>query len=303
MLKNIIRLPLFATITYAFISCNSGEAKQDPVSKDIIALADSAAAADSAMPAGSVKADEYYANADGQEADSSFTNYPLDGFSENAASPKHPATILTTGQFHEDEVRKEDAGRSWYGIFQNSNGYYIDTTRIVTKKVQDPVDDEGTLNGWEVKTTNGDTSLLLFAGVNGLEKRQIKEVSLRKKEILPGESVTYTYNGITYTLYATGNKYKEKPESDYYIVNSYRLFIKATINGTERTQLLVSSRGFDDAMIDIIFAGDIDGDNIPDLIINTSYHYNATVPTLYLSKPADSKEVFKLMGWHVSVGC
>jgi hypothetical protein len=91
--------------------------------------------------------------------------------------------------------------------------------------------------------------------------------------------------------------------SNFYLVSNYRLFIKATINGTERNQMLVSSRAFDDAMIEILFAGDIDGDNIPDLIINTSYHYNAIVPTLYLSKPAGDKEILKVMGWHVSVGC
>ena len=303
MLKNIIRLTLFSTITYTLIACNSGKAKQEPVGKDISALADSAAAEDSIMPAASVKADEYYDNTNEQEEDSSFTNYPLDGFKENTVSVEHPATILTTGQFHADEVSKDDRNRSWYGIFQNGVGYYIDTTHILTKRVQDPVDEEGTMTGWKVKTTNSDTSLLLFAGVSGLEKRQIKECTLSKKEILPGESVIYTYNGITYTLYATGNKHKVSATSDYYMVNNYRLFIKATINGTERNQLLVSSRGFDDEMIDIIFAGDIDGDNIPDLIINTSWHYNAIVPTLYLSKPAGSNDVLKLMGWHVSVGC
>lgn len=301
MLKNIIRLSLFAS----FISCNSGEAKQKPVGKDISAMANSTAAVDSGVAAASVKADEYYATADVQEADPNFINYPLDGFSNDSAAAKYPASILTTGQFHEDEVSKEDNNRSWYGIFQNNNGYYVDATRIVTKRVQDPVldDEEGKVTGWDVKTTNRDTSLFLFAGVNGIDKHQIKPVSLDKNEILPGESVTYIDNGITYTLYATGNKQKERSDSDNYIVNSYRLFIKATINGTERTQLLVSCSSFDDAMCKILFAGDIDGDTIPDLIIDVSYHYNATAPALYLSKPADSKDVFKLMGWHVSVGC
>ena len=304
MLNNLIRLTLFSTITYTLIACNSGKTKQRPLGKDTNAPADSMVVEDSAMLAGSVKADDYYANA-GEDADSSFANYPLSSFDDDSTVNKYPAAILTTGYFHEDEVRKEDRSRNWYGIFQNSNGYYLDTTRIVTKRAHDAVvdEDEGKAAGWQVKTTNSDTSLLLFAGVNGLEKRQIKEVNLRKKEVLPGESVTYTYNGIAYTLYATGNKHKESANSDSYIVNNYQLFIKTTINGTERTQLLVSSRRFDDEMIDILFAGDIDGDNIPDLIINTSYHYNAIVPTLYLSKPADSKDVFKVMGWHVSVGC
>ncbi|MCS3798799.1 hypothetical protein [Niastella sp. OAS944] len=301
MLKNIIRLSLFAS----FISCKSGEAKQKPVGKDIFAMADSMDAADSAMPAGSVKADEYYANADGNNEDPNFPNYPLASFGDDSTLKNYPATILTTGQFHEDEVSREDAGRNWYGIFQNKDGYYIDTTHITTKRVEDPVaeDEAGKPTGWEVKTTNTDTSLLLFAGVNGIKKHQIKPVSLSKNIVWPGESVTYTNNGITYTLYATGNKRKERPNDEYYIVTSYRLFIKATINGSEHTQLLVSCRSFDDVMVEVLFTGDIDGDNIPDLIINTSHHYNVEAPALYLSKPAGSNEVLKLMGWHVSVGC
>lgn len=304
MLKNIIRLTLFFTITYTLSACNSGEEKQKTVGKDTFAPAGSMAAADSALPAGSVKADEYYANADGYD-DPHFPNYPVTGYDDDSTVKNNPATILTTGTFHEDEVSKEDSSRNWYGIFKSSNGYYIDTTRIVTKRVVDPIadDEEGKITGWDVKTTNSDTSLLLFAGVNGLKKHQIKPVSLSKKIIWPGDSVTYTYNGIIYTLYATGNKYKEKPDSDDYSVASYRLFIKVIINGTERTQMLVASRSFDDQMTGIMFAGDIDGDNIPDLIINTSYDYNAFIPTLYLSRYAGSNEVLKLMGWHISVGC
>lgn len=302
MLKNKIRLSVYSALTYLLISCNSGEPKQEPVNKDIFAMADSAAAADSAMPAGSVKADEYYANAEGQD-DANFINYPSAGF-EDTTVTQYPATILTTGLFHDDEVHNAHRNRSWHAIFQNSNGYYVDTARVVIKRAHDPLADEedGKLTGWQVSTANSDTSILLFAGVNGLEKRQIKEINLRKKEIQAGESVTYTYNGITYTLYATGAKVQEEPGAPV-TVHNYRLFIKAIINGTERTQMLVAAREFDDRITRIIFAGDIDGDNIPDLVIDTSYHYNATIPALYLSKPANSNEVLKLMGWHVSAGC
>jgi hypothetical protein len=302
MFKNLIRLTLCASLTYTLVSCKSGKSKQEPVNKEIFAMADSAATDDSTMPAWSVKADDYYANAEDQD-DRDFINYPSAGF-EDTTVTQYPATILTTGLFHDDEVHNAHRNRSWYAIFQNSNGYYVDTARVVIKRAHDPLADEedGKLTGWQVNTANSDTSILLFAGVSGLEKRQIKEVNLRKKEIQAGESITYSNNGITYTLYATGTKVQEEPGAPV-TVHNYRLFIKATINGTERTQMLVAAREFDDSMTRIIFAGDIDGDNIPDLIIDTSYHYNATIPTLYLSKPAGSREVLKVMGWHVSVGC
>ena len=297
MIKNLIRLTLITSL----ISCNSGKPKNEPVGKDIFAVADSAAAPDSAMPAGSVKADEYYENA---QEDLGFKDYPLTSFDDDSTVRQYPATILTTGLFHNEEVHNDDSRRSWYGIFQNADGYYIDTARVVIKRAMDPIADDkgGKITGWQVQTANSDTSLLLFAGVNGLEKRQIKDISLRKKEIQPGDSVTYVYNGITYTLFATGDKVQEEPGAPV-TVSNYRLFIKAIINGTERIQMLVAARGFDDRMTGIMFAGDIDGDNIPDLIINTSNHYNVTAPALYLSKPAGGNDVLKLMGWHVSVGC
>ncbi len=53
----------------------------------------------------------------------------------------------------------------------------------------------------------------------------------------------------------------------------------------------------------VLFAGDLDGDGFPDLIIDTINHYNGSRPTLYLSKPARGNDLLKIMGWHVSVGC
>jgi hypothetical protein len=233
--------------------------------------------------------------------DSNFKNFPVDF---NKDSLQFPATLLTTGQFHEDEVSREDVSRSWYGLFMNKDGYYLDSTGITTKRVEDPVGDEdGQATGWEVKTINTDTSLLLFAGIDGLSKRKIVPAELSKQELQPGEKVTFAYNGIVYTLYATGDRKKDPHSSNDYFITSYRLFLKATINGAERRQLLASARILDDAMITVLFAGDIDGDTIPDLIINTSWHYNAEAPTLYLSKPADKTQLLKIMGLHVSVGC
>jgi hypothetical protein len=232
--------------------------------------------------------------------DPNFKNFPV-SFSND--SIHYPAAILTTGQFHEEEVSMDDVGRSWYSLFRNKEGYYLDSTGLIIKSVNDPVaDDEGQATGWDIKTNNTDTSLLLIAGIEGLSKRTIVPAVLSKQKVLPGEKVTFTYNGIVYTLYATGDK-KKDPDSESWPITSYQLFLKATINGVERRQLLVAAREFDDYMVEVLFAGDIDGDTIPDLIIDTSFHYNAEAPTLYLSKPADKTQLLKIVGMHVSVGC
>jgi hypothetical protein len=234
------------------------------------------------------------------QIDSNFKNFPVN-FSDT--STHYPASLLTAGLFHSEEVTKENVGRNWYGLFHNKEGYYLDSTGITTTKIHDGVaDDEGQATGWEVQTNNTDTSLLLFAGVDGLSKRTITSAVLSKQEILPGEKESFMYNGIVYTLYATGDKKKET-NSDSYIITSYQLFLQVTINGVDRKQLLVSARILDDTTIRILFAGDIDGDTIPDLIINTSWHYNAEAPTLYLSKPAEKNKLLRIMGLHVSTGC
>ena len=274
----MFRLPVYPIMVCFLFSCHSNAAKKPSIE---------------ATYANEKGLDTSVAIIEARSADSVFSSYPIDTI--------YPARILTSGgAFHEEEVDKTDAGRGWYGLFMNNEGYYLDSTRIVTKRVEDPTGEEGSLTGWEVKTSNSDTSMLLISGVNGLSKRKIVPGTLGKREIFPGESTTFSYNGITYTLYATGNK---GPGGDNYIITSYRLFIKATINGKQRQQLLVAQRAFDDAITTILFAGDIDGDGIPDFIIDTTNHYNGYRPTLYLSKPAGGTQLLKVMGWHVSVGC
>jgi hypothetical protein len=288
MHKSVMRLLAFPMLIGAFYSCQSNKNKTEKApgaaTATIIKAMDTSAVAVEEAP----------------QVDSNFKNFPADFGND---SIHYPAAILTTGQFHEDEVSNDDVNRSWYGLFQNKEGYYLDSTGITTTRVHDGVaDDEGQATAWEVKTNNTDTSLLLFAGVDGLSKRKITSAVLSKQEILPGEKVSFIYNGIVYTLYATGDK-KKDPDSDSYFITSYQLLLKATINGTERRQLLMSARILDETMIKVLFAGDIDGDTVPDLIINTSWHYNAEAPTLYLSKPADKAQILKITGMHVSVGC
>lgn len=290
MLNSVIRLFVYPILVGTIISCTSGNAHNTFIaSQDTLVNTQD-------TPSGVIETAEIEPN---------FRNFPLD-FNNDTAYLNNPARILTTGEgFHSDEVHPDDAGRSWYGIFMNIDGYYLDSTRILTKRVEDPLGEEkeGEYTGWQVKTTNPDTSLLLISGTVGLSKRKIVPVAIQKKEVLPGESTTFSYNGNAYTLYATGNRTEKSPDGIFHSAINYRLFIKATINGTERKQLLAAYSRFDDAMVEILFAGDIDGDAIPDLILNTSYHYNAIVPTLYLSKPASGGNLLKVMGWHVSVGC
>jgi hypothetical protein len=85
-------------------------------------------------------------------------------------------------------------------------------------------------------------------------------------------------------------------------ITDYKLYLTTGKKEETTVQLLAESH-FDQAITSIIFAGDMDGDDIPDLIIDTSNHYNVRSRALYLSKPAPKGRLLKLMGEHRTVRC
>lgn len=215
------------------------------------------------------------------------------------------AKVLTVGTFHKDEVSKNASRFKWYGLFKSQNGYYLKQTKIKTTNVYDPVldEDEDEKTGWEIQAINEDTCLILIEPLSFLTDRIVQDAKLPEHYIYPGDTIVWSYSGINYTIFATGKKKKVQEDPDWFDVWNYKLYLTATINGQQRKSLLVAQPGFDDQMIYLIFAGDIDGDGILDLIIDTSAHYNATIPTIYLSKPAQAGELVKPVGGHRSVGC
>jgi hypothetical protein len=225
---------------------------------------------------------------------------------EYPSDTTYPARLLPSGySFHDGEVDPQSDTYRWKGIFKTDTGYYLTDTKVILSRTHDEVLDEkeSDKTGWMVNSDIKDTAVILISGVDYLNNKSILKVKLPANAPMPGERHLFTYNGIAYTLYATGVKRPERPGGNGYFISKYKLFIKAKLNGQSYNQLLLSITGFDDGFANIMFAGDIDGDLIPDFIIDTSYHYNLTRPTLYFSKPAEKGNLLKVMAMHSSVGC
>src|SRR5690606_29970484 len=167
-------------------------------------------------------------------------------------------------------------------------GFYLQETKLKTKRVYDQIVDENEneKTGWEVQTINKDTSIILIEASKFLTPHNVQQAILSKEQVYPGDTLRINYLGIDYKIFATGGKKKVQNDPEWFDVWNYKLYLTATIKGQQKTSLLVAQPNFDDQMINLIFAGDIDGDGILDLIIDTSRHYNATSPTIYLSRPA-----------------
>jgi hypothetical protein len=202
--------------------------------------------------------------------------------------------ILQTGSFHKDDVSANSARLKWKGLFKTNDRFYIKDADVKFSRQHDgEVDDHTQNTGWRVQCGEKDSTKLLISGLNELNNGEINQIALSKGTLLPGEKEEFNYSGTTYTLYASGKK------KDGYIYN-YKLFLMATVKGHSFNQLLIAQPFFGQAFTDqvlttIYFAGDLDGDNIPDFLIDTTDALTATVPGLYLSKPAGDKAILKLV--------
>jgi len=193
-----------------------------------------------------------------------------------------PGHIITTGGFHGDEVWDNLEQENWFGLFKGAQRYYIAATPVTVKAVYDAIVDEDStkdITGREVLVPNNDTCVLLMSHLEDfLKAHEVEPALLPRDRVKPGESITIRYRDVEYTLSATGNS-RMAGENDEYIWN-YKLYLTAAKNGTTVKQMLAAFPSFDDQMVTLLFAGDIDGDGKLDFIIDTTNHYNVTVPTL-----------------------
>jgi hypothetical protein len=214
----------------------------------------------------------------------------------------YDAKILTIdGVYHSDEVDPKWAKFNWQGIFKKDDSYYAAKTDVIIRHAYDAIADDKT--GWEIKTSIKDSAILLVSNIDNLTDQKIKRINLSKSQLLPGESEDFICNGKTCTLYALGSKRSESPGSDIYSVKDYKLFLKVKKDGVEYNQLMVATNDETDTFANILFVGDIDGDGMPDFIVDTTKHENSEVQTLYLSKPSGKKSLLKVIGMHAVVGC
>ena len=213
--------------------------------------------------------------------------------------------ILRTEIFHNDEVEQNFDKKVWFGLFKKDNVYTLSQTQVFIKSVNDPIVDENEEDktGWEVTTSIKDTCIVLIEKKPYLSNREVWNIKV-PANLGDNEDFEFNYKNIEYTLFALVKKRKERVDSEWIEVSDYSLYLRAYENGKETKTLLVAKNNIDERFIEIVFAGDIDGDGRLDLIIDTSNHYNVSSPTLYLSKPAsEEKKIIKPVGVFTTVGC
>ena len=176
----------------------------------------------------------------------------------------------------------------WTGIYVDENGMYCKPTQAKIKAVRDMWnDDEDNLDATIIDDESEIPSVFLFSGITVPENFRVKSFNNIPNRILVGNSTKLG----DYILKADGEVTQENQ-----LPLTYRLTIMGSKNGKEIEQVIVNHEFLDDAMTAILWVGDLDGDGIPDMIIDMSPKYSYSTPSLFLSSQADDGDILKLVG-------
>ena len=206
-------------------------------------------------------------------------------------------SIILPTSFASQDLDSTIESMTWVGLFSNDNDNSVTCykTTLKMKPIHSPMfDKEGEMSGIKIYCEGfANDPMLLVAGIEIPENMQIDSYKGLKNSLLPGESMQLGDN----TIKASGTM------DEYSRVRDYKLLITGTKNGTSIEQIFLEQEYFDDAMIQFIWAGDIDKDGFPDLYMNISYKYSFSNPALFLSSKAGDNELLKLVAEIKLFGC
>ena len=196
-----------------------------------------------------------------------------------------------------NNVGPEYAKLNWMGIFHNNGSYYLKPTKTkVNKHTPSAAEDPSEESVWLLKCEVKDSCFRLISGVDNLAVGPIKRIKINDF-YYAGQKQEFNYEGVVYTLYTTGTKRNGN-------IYNFKLFLTANVKGHTFNQLLYSlgsnvalHNGGDEVdTVFISFVGDIDGDKIPDFIIDDGgYAFGSS--RLFLSTPAGNNAILKLVGY------
>ncbi len=221
--------------------------------------------------------------------------------SDLTPEPKTAVKLLMEGTFHKNEVWRGAEGKNWLGLFKDDKGYVLRPTTLRVTTVQDPVlDNQGVFSGREVTATEKD-ALFFITGMKPSAAGSIDTASFTRTTLAAGKQLTYTFKGKEYHIKAQGDSVQAS--TGEYRYSRYGWVASGTKNGRKVEQLVAEDSSFDDSIYLLLWAGDLDRDGIPDLLLDLSNHYNVSRYVLLLSSHAEKGKLYKKVAVFEAIGC
>ena len=213
--------------------------------------------------------------------------------------------VMPNFMIHQGELPDCSLDSTWYSLAKTPDGSWSLTPfSPIPATVFDPILDQDSLHptGIRIHSEATDSSWLYLSGQFHRRTGMISALPFRHI-VLPEDTIRFDLKGKTYQLYATGRKKFIEQLNQWYVMGDYQLFLTAEKNEETVTQLICSWPVFDDSMIEIMFAGDLDQDGSLDLILDNSPKYNSFRPTIYLSGRSPDSLLVHVTAMNAYVGC
>ena len=217
-----------------------------------------------------------------------------------APEPDTPLKILLEGSYHKNEVWSGAEKKDWLGLFHENGAYVLRPAKLEISTVHDPVlDEEHVRSGREVKAA--EPNLVFFlTGLQHVKHGAVDTAHYAKTVVAAGKDLTYTLHGKAYTIHAYGDSLEI---NDYgYSYKNYGWKVSGMKQGKTVEQKLTEHERFDASVYVLLWAGDLDRDGIPDLLLDLSNHYNVSRYALFLSSGAGRGKLYKKMAEFEVVG-
>lgn len=202
--------------------------------------------------------------------------------------------------YHGADVSDVVTGQEWFAIVAPSAGYAAEKVRVSAEVVHDEiVDAKGQDTGRKLVFKPTYINAIFY--VRGLPLKSGSTL----REVVPKEgwngssSIALSPNTSLHfpdiTLIASAKKMAQGRED----AEGYQL----AVVGRKSIQTLVEIPTLNDAEPKLLWSGDMNGDGIPDFLIDVSGHYDVSTPTLFLSRKRGQGVAYDKIAARTLSGC
>lgn len=195
-----------------------------------------------------------------------------------------PIQIVQNATYHGDEVQDVKDGDRWNAIVKTNDGYRVEEVKISVKTVKDEIldIDSGFFTGKEISSVP--PAVFLIKGMALEDNAPIK---------------SYPFNPSTLESEKPVEIKGDRARLSLVFSKAGQIIAKLA----EKEISLTEPMSSDEKSPELIWAGDLNNDGYPDLLIDTTDHYNISLPTLFLSKITGEDISYNKVAERRSAGC
>lgn len=209
--------------------------------------------------------------------------------------------------FHGDEIEAKN-GETWMGLFRDKDKYLLRPTKVSVTLVHDEIiDKKGQKTGKTVKVSGKGEPLFLLKNTEYiLEKREVKSLYDWQFHVENApEEVAYSVfeKDFAKEFFFNNQKFVLKTKTGFNAKNKKIFALVLENGGISQTLYSIEYEGEPQYLGQLLWVGDLDGDDKPDFYMSLSIHENLDYKALFLSSMADEENLVKQVADIFNTGC